>query len=76
VLRGGERIRAPDLEGEIEPCPFVPYSDANVRDMSLEEALRSRLLSKLREHPEHLAVGEGGCCLWKKRDWVRSLLKF
>jgi MoaA/NifB/PqqE/SkfB family radical SAM enzyme len=62
-------------EGDIEPCPFVPYSDSNVREMSLKEALRSDLLAKLREHPEHLSVTEGGCCLWKKRDYVRSLLK-
>jgi MoaA/NifB/PqqE/SkfB family radical SAM enzyme len=61
-------------EGDIEPCPFVPYSDSNVREMTLKEALRSDLLSKLREHPESLSVGEGGCCLWKKRDWVKSLL--
>jgi MoaA/NifB/PqqE/SkfB family radical SAM enzyme len=62
-------------EGDIEPCPFVPYSDANVREMSLKEALQSELLAKLRARPENLAVTEGGCCLWKKRDWVRSLLK-
>jgi MoaA/NifB/PqqE/SkfB family radical SAM enzyme len=62
-------------EGDIEPCPFVPYADTNVRDMSLREALKSALLEKLRAHPEHLAVTEGGCCLWKKREWVESLLK-
>jgi MoaA/NifB/PqqE/SkfB family radical SAM enzyme len=61
-------------EGDIEPCPFVPYSDTNVRDMSLAKALDSPLLRKLREHPEQLAVTGGGCCLWKKMQWVKALL--
>jgi MoaA/NifB/PqqE/SkfB family radical SAM enzyme len=61
-------------EGDIEPCPFVPFSDTNVRDMSLKDALRSDLLGELRAHPEMLEVTEGGCCLWKKRDWVRTLI--
>jgi MoaA/NifB/PqqE/SkfB family radical SAM enzyme len=62
-------------EGEIEPCPFVPYSDSNVREMPLAEALRSDLLAKLRAHPERLAVSQGGCCLWRQREWVESLMK-
>jgi MoaA/NifB/PqqE/SkfB family radical SAM enzyme len=62
-------------EGGIEPCPFVPYSDRNVREMPLAEALRSDLLAKLRAHPERLAVSQGGCCLWRQREWVESLMK-
>jgi MoaA/NifB/PqqE/SkfB family radical SAM enzyme len=61
-------------EGDIEPCPFVPFSDTNVRDLALKDALRSDLLKELRAHPEMLEVTEGGCCLWKKRDWVRTLI--
>jgi MoaA/NifB/PqqE/SkfB family radical SAM enzyme len=61
-------------EGDIEPCPFAPFSDTNVRDLSLTEALQSELLKTLRLHPEQLQISEGGCCLWKKRKWVASLL--
>ncbi len=28
-------------EGNIEPCPFAPYSDTNLKDSSLKEALQS-----------------------------------
>ncbi|MDD4859956.1 MAG: radical SAM protein [Dehalococcoidales bacterium] len=59
--------------GNVEPCPFVPYSDANLTQVSFKEALRSDFLRKVREGVrEH--EGKGGCTLWEKRDWVQSLL--
>jgi len=61
-------------EGDIEPCPFAPFSDTNVRDSSLREALQSKLLKTLRQYPEQLQIAEGGCCLWKRQKWVKSLL--
>ncbi|MBQ9308430.1 MAG: radical SAM protein [Clostridia bacterium] len=33
--------------GAAEPCPFSPYSDTNLRDMSVREALSSPLFLKL-----------------------------
>jgi MoaA/NifB/PqqE/SkfB family radical SAM enzyme len=62
-------------KGELEPCPFAPFSDVNLKDMALKEALQSRLLSVLREHSEGLSDEEGGCILWKKREWVNSLIR-
>ncbi len=61
-------------EGDVEPCPFAPFSDSNVRDSSLKDALQSELLKLIRQHPEELTPAEGGCVLWKKRKWVQSLL--
>lgn len=61
-------------DGDLEPCPFAPFSDTNLKDLSLREALQSELLEMLRGHPEQLTISEGGCCLWKKREWVESLL--
>ncbi|HUU51879.1 MAG TPA: hypothetical protein VMW92_02530 [Candidatus Heimdallarchaeota archaeon] len=40
----------------------------------MKDALQSRLLKELRQHPEELRVDQGGCVLWKKREWVKSLL--
>jgi MoaA/NifB/PqqE/SkfB family radical SAM enzyme len=60
--------------GDIEPCPFAPYSDTNLRDSSLKEALQSKFLSTIRHNHDHLTETEGGCALWIKRDWVKSLL--
>jgi MoaA/NifB/PqqE/SkfB family radical SAM enzyme len=61
-------------EGALEPCPFAPYSDANLKKTPLREALQSRFLRALRENHEQLTETEGGCALWKNREMVRSLL--
>jgi MoaA/NifB/PqqE/SkfB family radical SAM enzyme len=60
-------------EGDLEPCPFSPYSDANLRRVPLRVALQSPLLQNIRESGEHLSERAGGCALWVKRDWVQSL---
>jgi MoaA/NifB/PqqE/SkfB family radical SAM enzyme len=61
-------------EGDLEPCPFAPYSDTNLKQIPLKEALKSRFLKSLRDSHERLTETEGGCALWKKRDLVQSLL--
>ncbi len=58
--------------GDLEPCPAAPYSDANLAQESLEEALRSRLLGRLRGKPEFLTETEGGCALRANRAWVEE----
>ncbi len=60
--------------GNLEPCPFAPYSDRNLKEMSLKDALRSELLSTIRSNRERLSEVEGGCALWREQEWVRSLL--
>jgi hypothetical protein len=42
-------------------------------DTSLKEALQSDFLKMIRDSDEHLHETEGGCALWVKREWVRSL---
>ncbi len=63
---------APD--GSLEPCPFAPYSDTNLKNVSFAEGLQSRFLSTIRQNYKELSEGPGGCALWHKREWVRSLL--
>ena len=61
--------------GGAEPCPFSPYSDINVRDTSLRDAIHSRLFRALREgdflDDDHV----GGCVLYEKRAEVEAMLK-
>jgi len=59
--------------GDVEPCPFSPYSDVNVRDMTFEEALRSPLLREIRDSGVVLDETDGQCALWKRREWVARL---
>ena len=60
--------------GGAEPCPFSPYSDVNVRDTSLREALHSGLFMKLQNNGTLTGNHEGGCVLYEKRDEVESYL--
>ncbi len=61
-------------EGNVEPCPFAPFSDSNIKDKSLKGALQSDFLRKIRENHDLLVEGQGGCALWEKRNIVESFL--
>ena len=60
--------------GGAEPCPFSPYSDVNVRDTSLKEAMNSKLFRTLRENGHLLEDHAGGCVLYEKRDIVEQIM--
>jgi MoaA/NifB/PqqE/SkfB family radical SAM enzyme len=60
--------------GDLEPCPFAPFSDSNVRDMTLKDALQSQFLKAIRNNHEEMMETDGGCAVWKKREWVQSLI--
>jgi len=61
--------------GGAEPCPFSPYSDINVRDTSLREAMNSGLFRALRDNGHLLEDHVGGCVLYEKRELVEKLLR-
>lgn len=60
--------------GGAEPCPFSPYSDINVRDVSLRGALKSPLFRALQT--EGLLADDhiGGCTLYMNREKVEAIL--
>ena len=60
--------------GGAEPCPFSPYSDINVKNTSLRQALRSPLFTALREQNVLLEDHSGGCVLFERRETVEALL--
>ena len=60
--------------GGAEPCPFSPYSDVNVRNTSLRDALHSPLFTALRTGDILMEDHEGGCVLYEKRALVEGLL--
>ncbi len=61
--------------GGAEPCPFSPYSDINVKDTSVREALHSDLFKVLNEDGVLLDDHKGGCILYEKRDQVEAILQ-
>lgn len=61
--------------GGAEPCPFSPYSDVNVRETSLSEAMNSELFRKLRDGKVLMEDHPGGCVLFEKKETVEKLLQ-
>ena len=60
--------------GGAEPCPFSPYSDINVKDTSLRDALNSRLFRELQDGGYLLEDHIGGCVLHEKRMQVEAIV--
>ena len=60
--------------GGAEPCPFSPYSDVNVRNTSLREAMHSPLFTALRDDNILIDNHDGGCVLYEKRALVERIL--
>lgn len=61
--------------GGAEPCPFSPFSDVNIRDKSLKEAMNSALFTALRSGDLLADDHKGGCVLYEKREQVQALLQ-
>ena len=60
--------------GGAEPCPASPYSDVNVKDASLMEALNSNLFKSLRDGGILMDDHDGGCVLFEHKDEVERIL--
>ncbi|MBQ3390192.1 MAG: radical SAM protein [Firmicutes bacterium] len=61
--------------GGAEPCPFSPFSDVNLRELSLKEAMHSPLFAALRNGNLLTEGHDGGCVLYEKREQVKALLR-
>jgi len=61
--------------GGAEPCPFSPYSDVNIKNTSLREAIHSPLFMALQSEGLLMEDHEGGCVLYEKRELVEQLMK-
>ena len=69
-LAGGRGFIHVNPQGKLEACPFAPFSDTDLTNMSLKEALGSDLMRVIRENANKLSESRGGCALWENRDWV------
>jgi MoaA/NifB/PqqE/SkfB family radical SAM enzyme len=61
--------------GGVEPCPFSPYSDTNLVNSTLREALNSRLFKSIQESSVLNGKHKGSCVLFEKEDIILSLIK-
>lgn len=60
--------------GQAEPCPFSPYSDTNLKNLSLLEALKSPLFLRLQEQGNLQKEHIGGCVLFEQQEEVKAML--
>jgi len=74
-LAGGRGFIHVNPSGHLEPCPFAPFSDADLAQISLKEALGSDFLRVIRENANRMKESQGGCTLWENREWVLAQMK-
>ncbi|SEL22922.1 radical SAM protein [Ruminococcus albus] len=60
--------------GGAEPCPFAPYSDCNVRDMTFDEVMKSPLFSRIRDFTLLECEHGGGCVLFERQGLINALM--
>ena len=61
--------------GGAEPCPFSAWSDINVKDASLKDAIASGLFAALRSENLLEEDHAGGCVLFEKRERVEQIVR-
>lgn len=64
-----------NVHGGAEPCPASPFSDCNVKEIGLREALKSPLFKILRDEKILLEDHAGGCVLFENKDRVEEIIK-
>jgi len=74
-LAAGRGFIHVSADGSLEPCPFAPYSDLNIKNTGLKDALQSKFLGRIRKSHHLLTESQGGCTLWENRNWVVSQLE-
>ena len=61
-------------DGSAEPCPFSPFSDRNVAQTGLRDAIASPLFSKIRDARALGWEHTGGCTLYEHRNEVKKMI--
>ena len=61
-------------DGSAEPCPFSPFSDRNVAQTGLRDAIASPLFRKIRDARALGWEHTGGCTLYEHRDEVKKMM--
>ena len=61
-------------DGSAEPCPFSPFSDSNVVEMGLRDALQSPLFRRIRDAHALGWEHTGGCTLFEHRDEIEEMM--
>jgi MoaA/NifB/PqqE/SkfB family radical SAM enzyme len=73
-LAGGRGFFHINPYGSAEPCPFSPYSDRNLRNVSLLDAVNSPFFARLIDAGLVGGEHDGGCALFEHEAEVIALM--
>jgi MoaA/NifB/PqqE/SkfB family radical SAM enzyme len=62
-----------NAQGDVEPCPFMPIAQENIRRGGLRAACRSKFFREIRENPELLRRGRYACSLFEHREEIEAI---
>jgi MoaA/NifB/PqqE/SkfB family radical SAM enzyme len=71
----GQKSLHINSQGDVEPCPFVPISQENIRTGGLKAACESPFLRAIRDHPDYLRRKHSACALWEHRQEIDALAR-
>jgi len=60
-------------KGDVEPCPFSPYSCDNIRNGGLESACKSQFFKNIRNRSELLQRKDYACSLFEHREEIAQI---
>ena len=74
-IAGGRRYLHINAKGDIEPCAFIHYSDSNIRDNTILEALQSPLFMQYRQNQPFNENMLRPCPLLDNPDRLTAIVK-
>ncbi|MDH7483251.1 MAG: radical SAM protein [Spirochaetales bacterium] len=74
-VAGGRSYLHINAAGDVEPCAFIHYSNMNIREVSLLEALRSPLFMEYRKHQPFNENHLRPCPLLDNPDMLAQMVK-
>ncbi|NLJ98736.1 MAG: radical SAM protein [Tissierellia bacterium] len=73
-IAGGRRYLHINANGDVEPCAFIHYSNVNIKDTSLLEALQSPLFMEYKNHQPFNQNHLRPCPLLDNPEMLRGLV--
>ncbi|HPC35894.1 MAG TPA: radical SAM protein [Candidatus Marinimicrobia bacterium] len=73
-IAGGRRYLHINANGDVEPCAFIHYSDTNIKNVSLMEALQSPLFLQYQKHQPFNQNHLRPCPLLDNPDALKSIV--
>lgn len=74
-LAAGRGFIHVNSQGNVEPCPFAPFSDMQITNVGLKDALQSKVMATIRENHHLFTETKGGCGLWANKEMVKELIE-